>query len=545
MFIIKFNKMIHNKWVWGAFAFIVAATFVGGDLLSSRSSRGARGGVGTLNDEAVSSQEFSVVRTQAQLEFRDDPDADIEYETWLRLAVIRFAGDLGLSVSRDEIELAIQNDPMFAGPNDAFNANRYRAVLSQIGFPEATFLELYRLERLTGKAESVVMSGAWVVPSMAMEQARGLSDVYDFRLAAYQKTLHDMTEDASEEEIEDYFKGTIEEFRVPERVAVRYVRFSAAAFRSQVTLEEDVIQEYYDASGEEFMVTEEEGRRLLTLDEARMMIEGKLSMQEARGLAEQAAATFADIFYAGIGIKGPSDFERIADLEGLQVHTTALFSATSPPLNVERLPAFAMAAFELDPSSLQYQFSDPVIGRDAVYVLAFHERQESTLPELDAVRATVVARVQERARSRAYAEEVDKAYQAISAAIKDGASFEDAATEHGFTVGTNITMTATGAYTAPEGGQMVTMRLMRLNAEELSAPFYTDEGAKLIWVDRRSPGDTVQNTVMAAQLSHQLRMNLAELSRNAWRKENLAAMNATTGDGRPVGQKMASVSDDE
>jgi len=49
---------------------------------------------------------------------------------------------------------------------------------------------------------------------------------------------------------------------------------------------------------------------------------------------------------------------------------------------------------------------------------------------------------------------------------------------------------------------------------------------------------------MAAQLSHQLRMNLAELSRDAWRTDNIAAMNATTGDGRPVGQKMAHDNDE-
>jgi len=373
-----------------------------------------------------------------------------------------------------------------------------------------------------------------------MEQARGLSDVYDYRQATYQRTVRDMTEEPSEEEIEDYFKGFIEDFRIPERVAVRYVRFPAAAFRSQVTLDESEVQEYYDANPAEYTVMDEEigERRLLTLEEARGMIEGKLSMQEARILAAQAATVFADIFYAGTGIKAPSDFERIADVQGLQVHTTALFSAASPPMAAERLPAFAAAAFDLNPVSLRDQFSDAVIGRNASYVLAFHERQESSLPELGTVFATVRERVQERARSRAFAEEVDKAYLAVASAIKDGASFEDAAAEHGFTAGTNVTLTATSAYTALDGGQVITMRLMRLNAGELSTPFFIDGSANLIFVDGRSSGDSVQNTVMAAQLSHQLRMGLAELSRTAWRQENVTAMNAVTDDGRPVGSPL-------
>jgi len=530
--------MIHNKWIWGAFALIVAVTFVGGDLISSRSSSGVRGGIGALNDKAVTAQEFEIARMQARLEFQNDPEADIEYETWLRLAVVRFAEELGLSVSDDEIKGALRADPLFAGPNGAFNANRYRAVLAQANLTEATFLELYKLERLMGKVESVVMSGAWVVPSMAMEQARGLSDVYDFRLATYQRTVRDMTEEASAEEIEDYFKGNIEDFRIPERVAVRYVRFAPDAFRSQVTLDESVIQEYYDANEEEYTVSDEEGPRLLTLEEARMMIEGKLSMQEARGLAAQAATAFADLFYAGTGINESSDFERIAGIQGWQVHTTALFSAASPPIAVEWLPAFAAAAFDLNPASLRDQFSDVVVGRNASYVLAFHERQESSLPTLDDVRGTVLARVQERARSRAFAEVVDKASLAVSGAVKDGEMFEDAAVAHGFTVGTNITLTAAGAYTALENGNLIAMRLMRLNAGDLSTPLFMDGGANLIFVDQRSPGDTVQNTVMAAQLSHQLRMNLAELSRTAWRKDNITAMNAVMGDGHPVGPSL-------
>jgi hypothetical protein len=248
VFIIKFNKMIHNKWVWGAFAFIVAITFVGsGILFDLPFSRGAnKGGVGTLNDKAVSRHAFDVAKMQAQFELRDTPDADVEYETWLRLAVLRFAEDLELSVSDAEVDGALKTDPLFAGPTGAFNANRYRMVLAQIGFSEATFLELYKAERLMGKVESVVMSGAWAVPSIAQEQARGMTDVYDFTLATYHKKVGDMTEEASEEESEDYYKGHREDYRVPERVAVRYVRFSADAFRNHVTLDENAVQDYYE-----------------------------------------------------------------------------------------------------------------------------------------------------------------------------------------------------------------------------------------------------------------------------------------------------------
>ena len=38
MVILQFNKLIRNKWVWGAFAVVVSAAFCFDDLFTSRSS---------------------------------------------------------------------------------------------------------------------------------------------------------------------------------------------------------------------------------------------------------------------------------------------------------------------------------------------------------------------------------------------------------------------------------------------------------------------------------------------------------------------------
>ena len=60
MFIIKFNKMIRNKWLWGAFAIIVAGAFILSDsMISSRSVND--NGIGKLNGKSVDPQEFNTV----------------------------------------------------------------------------------------------------------------------------------------------------------------------------------------------------------------------------------------------------------------------------------------------------------------------------------------------------------------------------------------------------------------------------------------------------------------------------------------------------
>ena len=50
MFIIKFNNMVKNKWIWAAFALIVAIAFGASDILDASSRSGGRGssGVGSL-----------------------------------------------------------------------------------------------------------------------------------------------------------------------------------------------------------------------------------------------------------------------------------------------------------------------------------------------------------------------------------------------------------------------------------------------------------------------------------------------------------------
>ena len=62
MFIIKFNNMIRNKWVWGIFATIVAVAFAGSDLTSCSNGNVADEGLGSLGGEPVRRMDYETVR---------------------------------------------------------------------------------------------------------------------------------------------------------------------------------------------------------------------------------------------------------------------------------------------------------------------------------------------------------------------------------------------------------------------------------------------------------------------------------------------------
>jgi len=133
MLISKFNKLIHNKIVWAAFAVLVSLSMVGlfapsvGDRNDNRANS-----AGTLFDQPVPPEELQRARLFVQA-FQTSRSGDkdqqmVTEEAWSRLAIRRYAEKLGLRVSNEELGDAIARDPSFA-VNGVFNRQRYQQLV--------------------------------------------------------------------------------------------------------------------------------------------------------------------------------------------------------------------------------------------------------------------------------------------------------------------------------------------------------------------------------------------------------------------------------
>ncbi len=529
MFIIKFNKLIHNKLLWGAFATIVAIAFAGSDLISERRQEDARDGIGVLDGRTVSFREYDLVRQQVRLELQDREAKDIEWdeEIWQRLAALRSAERLGISVPDEEIVEMLRNDPSFLDADGRFDPVRYRAILeSMAGMTPEAYQSVRRQQMMIGKLERAITSAAWGVPSVAEEQGRGVTDRFTVHVVEVSNTFSTAETSLDQEEIDAFFRDNLATYRIPERVSVRYVEFPASRFKDQVVLDEDDVRDFYDANLDRYEVESDGRKTTLSFEQAQAIVESELRQQESRELAAEAAADFADVFYAGVG--AGSDFERLAQEQGLSVRTSGLFAADEFLPGVDRTSSFVASAFDLDAQSLRDQFSDAIVGREASYVLAFHERQEARDPDLSEVLETVRDDAVEFHRLRLFQEHVERLHGTLTSEMAKGRGWDGVLAELELQAGTNIVLTAVDAYQSLPGGQSLATRMLRMSEAEVSPVVFFPDRAVFLQVVERQPGESLQFQMMSSQMAMQLRNGIAEQIRSDWRRYMLASMNLVT-----------------
>ena len=121
MFILHFNRLIRNKWVWGAFAIAISAFFVLSDVIDNRSGSSGRQEAGSLDGEPVDIELFDAIRADARGRgrMRDDttPQHVVNRSAWETVAALRTAKSLGLGANAEEVRENIIGEPYFRGPD--------------------------------------------------------------------------------------------------------------------------------------------------------------------------------------------------------------------------------------------------------------------------------------------------------------------------------------------------------------------------------------------------------------------------------------------
>lgn len=529
MFIIKFNRMIHNKWLWGAFATVVVIAFAGSDLISARSGAEPREGIGLLDGENVSFREYDLLRQQLQMEnprgVAEGPE--LEEAVWQRLAALRTAKRLGIRVADEEILEMLRRDPAFHGAEGRFDPMLYRTVLENaLGMSPDAYQEIRRNQMTLAKIEHTVSAAAWGVPSVAQEQGRGMTDRFTVRVVAISNTFSSADVSLPDEELEAFYRERLATYRIPDQVSVRYAVFPVTDHMDAVKVAEDDLRDYYDANIDRYRVGTNQTAQ--SFEQVRELVERELRLQGARELAADAAADFADWFYSGDEVKRPEDFERLAMAQGVTVRTTGWFSADAAPLGVDPSSSFVTAAFDLEEDPLRNQFSDAVVGRTACYVLALQGRQSSRDPALAEVESRVREEAQAFNRNRLFWELVEKVRATVETEMGKGRPLDEALAAFDVQAGTNQVLTALDAYQSLPGGETLATRMIRMGAGELSPAVPDGDGAVFLQVLQREPGEEIQRQVVSSQMAGQLRNRIGELVLEDWRRFNLASMSLVT-----------------
>ena len=161
--------MIRNKILWGAFAVLISISFVfafsRGGCEKDTSTRAA----GRIYGEDVSPEELQAARfyelgLQRNVNLPPEAYGYLRERAWQRIAALKTADQLGITVSNSEIARAIQGDKTFL-ENGVFNKDRYVTVVErQIGVTVGTFEEYVRQELMLQKLEQVSDAFVWTSP---------------------------------------------------------------------------------------------------------------------------------------------------------------------------------------------------------------------------------------------------------------------------------------------------------------------------------------------------------------------------------------------
>ena len=542
MMISKFHKLIQSKIVWGAFAVLISVAFVGvytpGAKSRSEAKRDRKEGqiAGRLFGEEVSRIEFGrayqsiyVMYTMMfgrAINVTEEIDEAFRTAAWQRIATLKKAQQLGMTVTKQQTIDMIQRQPIFQNQQTGqFDKNAYNAFISQ--FLPRTGLNVKDLENLFSeqvlieKVSQIPAQGGLVSEEEIKKAFHLYTDMLTVEYASIPRSLSG-TPDVSEKEAEDYFDLNQEQFRMPAKVIVNYVQFAVSNYLDQVEATDEMVAQVYENNKQRYLKEPAEGAAVdaapefKPLEEVKEEIVGEIKV----ALARKAAADQADELVSELADESMT-FEKVVEaLELSIVDNTPAFSLTDPVKGVDPTSPFARDAFALEDDETHY-YSDPVVGRDFVYVLSLVKKLDSFLPSFDVVRESATEAAKLAAAETAYIEKSEQVHREIETALKAGTPFADAAGKQKLELKTTAPFNVTSRL-EDEFGQEIKVATARFEQGTLTGLIATPDEFIVAYIAEKELGDeAVALPGMRAELASGIGNEKSTQLVAAWRESLL------------------------
>ncbi|MBN2163715.1 MAG: peptidylprolyl isomerase [Pontiellaceae bacterium] len=446
MMISKFHKIIQNKTVWAIFAVIVCVAFVGlytGNRGNSNNSQKAAPDevAGKVFGEKVTRSEFSNAYRNSYLMLllstgkpvSEDPrmSAMLRESAWQRLAILKKAEAAGLTVTDEQLVKHIRQQRIFFNPQTGqFDNNTYSAFFSQIlprlgiQITDKYYENMMRENMLIDKVSSTAVQGALVTEAEIDRAFHLYSDGLNIKYAAVPRTLAPAVE-ITEADALKYYNSFPNQFAYPDKVRVKYVTFPVADYEGEVSVTDEQVTAIYENNKNYFVVegTESDPEpQFKPLEEVREEILERATHE----LARQKAAGAGGMFVSQLASQSAT-FEEVAEKAGKTIALTVPFAISDTVRGIDpEAGTFTRAAFALEDDKNHF-YSDPVAGRDNVYVLALAEKKPSFLPKFDVVAEDAMEAARVTAEEDAYYSKAEEIHGKLQEALTAGTAFDEAA----------------------------------------------------------------------------------------------------------------------
>ncbi len=446
MMISKFHKIIQSKIVWGCFAVLISVAFVGVSIPGSKGRSTAKREqkaaqlAGRLFGENVSRREFAQAYQNTRLNYilqygpvriDDQIHKQISQSAWHRIVMLKKAEQLEIKSSPEQTISIIQHQPMFYNQQTGqFDPAIYNAALQQLksltGMTAKNIEAYYAEQVIIEKLTRIPIQNVLVTDQEIKKAFHLYTDKRIVEYTSIPRTLAD-TPEVTEEDAKAYFNQNGEQFIFPAKAIVHYVQFAVADVLDRVEVTDEMISGFYENNKQRFLkkpeadATEATPPEFYPLEE----VQAEVSQQIQMALARKIAADQADELVSSLADETMT-FKKATEEAGLTiVENTPAFALTDSVKNIDPTAPFQHAAFALEKDETHY-YSDPVVGRDFVYVIALVKKLNAFPPAFDLVKEEAMESAKTLAAQSAYTQKSDQIRNEIKQALKGGATFADA-----------------------------------------------------------------------------------------------------------------------
>lgn len=544
MVILQFNKLIRNKWVWGAFAIAISAFFCLDDVIlrGDREER-APTDAGKLAGESVDAVTFEEIAEEVRGIGRNrdykTEQSEVNRQAWENYAALDIAAKNGLTATDAEVMAAIRHDPNFQR-NGAFSFKLYQLVLRENSLtPERYEAMLKRGMTLRRLAQHVLGSAVWASPMELDQAVADMTDVFTVKVATFsQKSSAADAVTLDDEGLKKWYDENVKSLEVPERVKIRYAAFDTQKpeILAAQTVSEDDLRDQYDTTIDKYTSTDTNGVEVVKAfeevkDEIEKELRKSLALEDVqRNLNQRAYGTKA--------AEGSSRLDEIAKECGVEVKTSDWFSTDGgwqdgfmkrPYQILPGATGLVDAVAELDSENDDLRYG--IVASDkTVWLIEKVEVSAKHTPSFEEAKDAIRPRALRAAKADAFKAAVEAVTAKGAEAIIESASLTNLAFTA--TISTNMTFAVSDLKPGQIADQMTVSRATsKLAKGEISDFVSTGMGRGLVVIcDERAEGDAGKAMILKSQIQSELSMLEMNRLPESWKKWNLEALGFETTD---------------
>ncbi len=381
--------------------------------------------------------------------------------------LIQQADELGVSVSSQELIDNIAQYDAFK-VDGTFNRDRYLEVLSYQRLTPEQFENSQQRALLTQKVQQALQKDISLSDEELQAAFHEASDSINLNFVWLTPALVENKVEVTDDGLADYFTANQEKFRIPEKIALRYLQFDPARYEDEVpTFSDDDLERYYRRNLDQFEIKEQVKAAHILLRVAPDADEATVTKREE--LAEKLLKQLNEGADFAVLAKANSDDKNNATQGGELGYFGRGMTA----------PEFEDAAFALRPG----QLSKVIRTQFGFHIIKVDEYIEPGVQSLADVIDQVKAGLKgEKSRQLTY----EKAMDAYNINRKSGDL--DAAAK-----ANDLGVKETGLFAAGEAidgigrNDQISEAAFRLQENELARPLQTGDGVFLFALKERQP----------------------------------------------------------